>query len=97
MNQVWHQCRGSSEQLIKAVLQALMELGATVCTPKSPACASCPLQSMCAAYKEQQEWEERRQEILKSTVKGFFSSAPVASSASLSVGDEDRMLASLAS
>lgn len=31
--------------------QALMELGAMVCTPKSPKCQICPLQSQCAAYK----------------------------------------------
>lgn len=29
--------------------QALMELGRTVCTPKSPACFICPIQSNCAA------------------------------------------------
>ncbi|MGH7476387.1 MAG: A/G-specific adenine glycosylase, partial [Longimicrobiales bacterium] len=29
--------------------QALMELGATVCTPRSPACAACPLASRCLA------------------------------------------------
>lgn len=29
--------------------QALMELGATVCTPKSPACADCPWNADCAA------------------------------------------------
>lgn len=28
---------------------ALMELGATVCTPRSPRCVVCPLQSICAA------------------------------------------------
>jgi adenine-specific DNA glycosylase len=27
-----------------------MELGATVCTPKSPKCPGCPVQSNCAAY-----------------------------------------------
>jgi len=31
--------------------QALMELGATVCTPRSPRCASCPLQGQCAALR----------------------------------------------
>jgi A/G-specific adenine glycosylase len=31
--------------------QALMELGATVCTPRSPACVSCPLQTGCVAFK----------------------------------------------
>ncbi len=30
--------------------QALMELGATVCTPKNPACDRCPLQTHCLAY-----------------------------------------------
>jgi A/G-specific adenine glycosylase len=29
--------------------QALMELGATVCTPRSPSCDACPLASCCAA------------------------------------------------
>lgn len=31
--------------------QALMELGRTVCKPRLPLCASCPLQTTCAAYK----------------------------------------------
>ena len=35
-------------------LQAMMELGATVCTPSSPGCASCPLQQVCQAYQRQQ-------------------------------------------
>ena len=29
--------------------QAVMDLGATVCTPRSPACVICPLTSLCAA------------------------------------------------
>jgi A/G-specific adenine glycosylase len=29
--------------------QALMDLGATICTPKSPACALCPWMNACAA------------------------------------------------
>jgi A/G-specific adenine glycosylase len=29
--------------------QALMELGATVCTPRAPDCAACPLGALCAA------------------------------------------------
>ncbi|WP_321283919.1 A/G-specific adenine glycosylase [uncultured Vibrio sp.] len=31
--------------------QALMELGALVCTPKKPACAACPVQMHCRAFK----------------------------------------------
>ena len=32
-------------------VQALMDMGATICTPKSPKCAACPLQASCAAFK----------------------------------------------
>ena len=32
--------------------QAMMELGALVCTPKNPDCAMCPLAKMCAAKKD---------------------------------------------
>jgi A/G-specific adenine glycosylase len=31
--------------------QAVMELGATVCTPRNPACGACPLRSYCRAHK----------------------------------------------
>jgi A/G-specific adenine glycosylase len=34
----------------RAFNQALMDLGATVCTPRAPACAGCPWQGHCAAY-----------------------------------------------
>ena len=33
-----------------AMNQALMELGRTVCTPKSPSCLLCPLRPHCAAF-----------------------------------------------
>jgi A/G-specific adenine glycosylase len=32
--------------------QALMDLGATICTGNNPQCTDCPLQTNCAAYKE---------------------------------------------
>ncbi len=32
-------------------VQALMELGALVCTPRTPACGACPLASFCAARR----------------------------------------------
>ncbi len=32
--------------------QAMMELGALVCTPKSPRCLDCPLSSDCVAYQD---------------------------------------------
>jgi A/G-specific adenine glycosylase len=31
--------------------QAMMDLGATICSPKNPACSLCPLNAMCAAFK----------------------------------------------
>ena len=30
--------------------QAMMDLGATICTPGTPSCEKCPLQSLCDAY-----------------------------------------------
>lgn len=32
--------------------QAVMELGALICTPKSPACLFCPVQEQCSAFAE---------------------------------------------
>jgi A/G-specific adenine glycosylase len=32
--------------------QAMMDLGATLCTPKTPACALCPWNESCAAYAQ---------------------------------------------
>ena len=32
--------------------QALMDLGATVCTPRSPDCPGCPLNNLCMAYAQ---------------------------------------------
>ena len=32
------------------IIQALMDLGATICRPKNPRCGECPLSGDCAAY-----------------------------------------------
>lgn len=32
--------------------QAIMDLGATVCTPQNPKCPDCPVQKQCVAYKQ---------------------------------------------
>lgn len=37
---------------IEAYIQALMDLGATVCGRSRPACAACPLQNNCAAHAQ---------------------------------------------
>ncbi|WP_375674763.1 A/G-specific adenine glycosylase [Bartonella sp. CL100XZDX] len=34
--------------------QAMMDLGATICTPRKPSCYTCPLQCLCKAEKMQQ-------------------------------------------
>ncbi|MBU6435980.1 MAG: A/G-specific adenine glycosylase [Betaproteobacteria bacterium] len=38
-------------QGIEAYTQGLMDLGATVCTPRKPRCGACPFQTDCAAYR----------------------------------------------
>ncbi len=37
--------------------QAIMDLGATICTPRSPKCGNCPWQKHCAAHKDGVETE----------------------------------------
>jgi A/G-specific adenine glycosylase len=39
----------------RVLAQALMELGATVCTPRSPACAGCPVRGQCRAHASGQQ------------------------------------------
>lgn len=34
---------------MSAYTQGLMDLGATICTPRQPACAACPMQDICVA------------------------------------------------
>lgn len=51
------QIRGILEEWIKTVPpdtfnQAMMEFGAMLCTPKSPNCSQCPVQSHCLSYPE---------------------------------------------
>jgi A/G-specific adenine glycosylase len=41
----------TSDEEPGTVNQALMELGATVCTPKSPRCLLCPWSGVCAAHR----------------------------------------------
>src|SRR6266705_4130782 len=36
--------------------QALMDLGATICTSNNPECLGCPLQEACLAYKEMSQY-----------------------------------------
>ena len=47
--------------------QAMMELGATVCTPRAPACLTCPVVELCATRGElagsEKAEKQRKQEI----------------------------------
>jgi A/G-specific adenine glycosylase len=57
MNTVWGKARQILPTHIKArpgcYTQALMELGATVCRPRSPECHTCPLKKKCFAFTHQ--------------------------------------------
>lgn len=43
--------------------QAIMDLGALICTPRNPRCSECPLSSQCEAYRHNviADYPERRQ------------------------------------
>ena len=45
--------------------QALMDLGAKICTPKKPLCSSCPLQKFCAAYLKYDPKDFPKKEMTK--------------------------------
>jgi len=50
----WRQLEGAAQELLAPKTprdwnQAMMELGATVCTPKSPRCSECPVAKWCRA------------------------------------------------
>ncbi len=52
----WRKLQAASQDLLAPDAagdwnQAMMELGATVCTPKSPRCAECPVEEWCRARK----------------------------------------------
>jgi A/G-specific adenine glycosylase len=50
--------------------QAMMELGATVCLPRAPRCAQCPVQGTCAAFERgiQEQIPEKRKKRPKTKV-----------------------------
>ena len=54
--------------------QALMELGATVCTPKNPNCSSCPISDHCLAFSEvQQHIEGTKNKLMNIKPENSFS------------------------
>ncbi len=55
--------------------QALMELGATVCTPSDPACGACPVRALCQAYLQgrvhELPWSTRATPPVERTLQAF--------------------------
>ncbi|HVK31873.1 MAG TPA: A/G-specific adenine glycosylase [Burkholderiaceae bacterium] len=50
---LWQQAQALlPEQGIEAYTQGLMDLGATLCSTRAPACERCPLDSICSARRE---------------------------------------------
>ena len=45
--------------------QALMDLGALICTPKKPSCKCCPLQNLCIAYSKYDPHDFPKKEMNK--------------------------------
>ncbi len=43
------------KQDIQSYPQALMDIGAEICTPKAPKCSQCPVQKICKAHKNKEE------------------------------------------
>lgn len=52
--------------------QATMDLGATICTPRAPACALCPIAEHCAAFAagEPERWPLREPKRARPTRRG---------------------------
>jgi A/G-specific adenine glycosylase len=50
---LWHLSAQLAENAAcpSSLNQGLMELGATICTPRAPACPDCPVQKTCAAFR----------------------------------------------
>ena len=50
---LWELAEGHTPKIdVAAYTQAIMDLGATLCTRRQPDCAHCPLQAQCTAFRE---------------------------------------------
>lgn len=57
-NQLWELAEANTpKQQVAEYTQAIMDLGATLCSRNQPQCADCPIQSHCDAYKNQRTLE----------------------------------------
>ncbi len=69
--------RGRTQEMAPATrpgdfAQALMDLGATVCTPRAPDCPDCPLAYACKAYQQgvQDHYPVREKKVAKPNRRG---------------------------
>lgn len=62
----------SAKRNCSALNQALMELGATVCTPRQPNCARCPLRRQCIAQRTNRIEEIPRRPLRNRMTKRRF-------------------------
>ena len=58
--------------------QALMDLGATVCTPAAPACGDCPLRALCRAGAEERAAEQLAKAAFQQQLAVAAAAAPTA-------------------
>jgi A/G-specific adenine glycosylase len=67
-----HQARMTRQMRPGDYAQAMMDVGAMICTPKRPACALCPLMDGCAARAEgqQEEFPVRAEKAERPTRRG---------------------------
>ncbi|GFO35963.1 adenine DNA glycosylase, partial [Plakobranchus ocellatus] len=56
--------------------QAMMELGATVCTPKLPQCGQCPVRALCRAYARTENDKKTAAKRICTEVKKESNGAP---------------------
>jgi A/G-specific adenine glycosylase len=62
--QIWQQAEGLLDRNRPGDFnQAMMELGATVCTPRAPACLTCPLVELCATRGELVGAEKKSRQV----------------------------------
>ncbi|MBI2756876.1 MAG: A/G-specific adenine glycosylase [Chloroflexi bacterium] len=56
--------------------QALMDLGATICTASTPACLICPLREVCRAAPLMSTWPDERRRRLREAREQYAAAAP---------------------
>ncbi|MBT4653822.1 MAG: A/G-specific adenine glycosylase [Thiotrichales bacterium] len=72
MKELWRLAKYHTPQTENAeYTQAIMDIGATICTPKNPLCGRCPMTNHCGAYlaKEQDNFPHKKTKKLRAPEK----------------------------